>query len=407
MDFGFTPEEEKLRQEVRDLLKKEVTTELIAEVAEYSGGAGPAFGRKLLRKLGERGWLCPTWPKEYGGINSSEMVGFIIRDEMTYAGAPVSLVGATMAGPTILRFGSDELKREYLPRLARGEIDMALGYTEPQAGSDLAALELRADDKSEAAIMERGEVNAEEKGDYFLLNGQKMFNTHAHFVEYHWLGARTDPSNPKRHRGISLMVVDLQSPGITIRNMTTIAGWKTNEVFYDNVKVPKKNLVGEKNRGFYYIMTALDFERMFPVGGFQRILDELVEYAKKTKCDGKLLSDDPIIHQKLAEMAIELEAARLLYYQLAYILDKGEVPNYQSSMQKMFATETAHRLADVATQIMGPLGQLQRGSKWVPLNGEAELHYRWGFIETVYAGTSEIMRNIIALRGLGLPLPLG
>ena len=139
MDFGFTQEEEKLRREVRDFLRKEVTPELITEVAQYCGGAGPIFGRRLIQKMGERGWLCPTWPKEYGGMNSSEMVGFIIRDEMTYAGAPVSLVGATMAGPTILKFGSDELKKEYLPPLARGEIDMALGYTEPQAGCDLAA----------------------------------------------------------------------------------------------------------------------------------------------------------------------------------------------------------------------------------------------------------------------------
>lgn len=397
MDFGFTPEEEKLRREVRDFLQKEVTPEVIAEVAEYCGGAGPVFGRKFIQKMGARSWLCPTWPKEYGGLDSTEMVGFMMRDEMTYAGAPVSLIGASMAGPTILRCGSDEIKKEFLPRIAKGEIEMALGYTEPQAGSDLAALEIRAEDKSE--------VEADDKGDYFLLNGQKMFNTHAHFADYHWLGARTetDPA-VRRHRGISLMVVDLKSPGITIRNMLTIAGWKTNEVFYDNVKVPKKNLVGEINRGFYYIMTALDFERMFPIGGFQRLFDELVKYTKETKRDGKPLSQDPVIRQKLAQTAIELEAASLLYYQLAYILDKGEVPNYQSSMQKVFATETAHRLADVAMQIMGPRGQLQTGSKWAPLNGEAELHYRWGFIETVYAGTSEIMRNIIALRGLGLPL---
>ncbi|MCK4331212.1 MAG: acyl-CoA dehydrogenase family protein, partial [Dehalococcoidia bacterium] len=341
MDFGFTPEEEKLRREVRDFLQKEVTPEVIAEVEEYCGGAGPVFGRKFIQKMGARGWLCPTWPKEYGGLDSPEMVGFMMRDEMTYAGAPVSLIGASMAGPTILRCGSDEMKKEFLPRIAKGEIEMALGYTEPQAGSDLAALEIRAEDKSE--------VEADDKGDYFLLNGQKMFNTHAHFADYHWLGARTetDPA-VRKHRGISLMLVDLKSPGITIRNMTTIAGWKTNEVFYDNVKVPKKNLVGEINRGFYYIMTALDFERMFPIGGFRRLFDELVKYTKEIKRDGKPLSQDPVIRQKLAQMAIELEAASLLYYQLAYMLDKGEVPNYQSSMQKVFATETAHRLADVA-----------------------------------------------------------
>ena len=404
MDFAFTPEEEQLRQEGRDFLRKEVTPELIAEVAEYGGGAGPVHGRRIIQKIGARRWLCPTWPYEYGGMNSSQMVGFIIRDEMTYAGAPLSLAGATMAGPALLRFGSDELKREFLPRIARGEIEMALGYTEPQAGSDLAALELKAEYVVPTQATASGEVEAEDKGDYFLLNGQKTFNTHAHFADYHWLGVRTDTTTPKRHQGISLMIVDLKSPGITIRNMTTIAGWKTNEVFYDNVKVPKKYLVGEKNKGFYYIMTALDFERMFPIGRFKRIFDELVEYTKETKRDRRPLSQDPVIRQKLAEVAIELELASLLYYQLAYILDKGEAPNYQSAMQKLFATETAYRLADIATQIIGPRGQLQTGSKWAPINGEAELHYRWGFIETVYAGTSEIMRNIIALRGLGLPL---
>jgi len=388
MNFGFTSEEEKFRKEVHDFFAKESTNELIAETLEHNGGAGPVYGRKFIQATGAKGWLCPTFPKEYGGMDSSEMEWLIIRDEMAYAGGPFSLIAATMSGPTILRIGSDELKKEFLPRIARGQIDMCLGYTEPQAGSDLAALEMRAEDK----------------GDYFLLNGQKMFNTHAHFVEYHWLGARTDPNVPK-HRGISLMVVDLKSPGVTIRQMVTIAGWRTNEIFYDNVKVPKKNLVGEQNRGFYYIMTALDFERMFTFGAFRRMLEELVAYTKETKRDGKLLSKDPLIRQKLAEAAIELEVTYLLYYQLGYILDKGEVPNYQSSMQKVFATETAYRLTDIALQIMGPRGQLQTGSKWVPLNGEIELKYRWSFIETVYAGTSEIMRNIIALRGLGLPAP--
>ena len=182
-----------------------------------------------------------------------------------------------------------------------------------------------------------------------------------------------------------------------------MAGFKTNEVFYDNVKVPKENLIGEQNRGFYYIMTALDFERMFPPGIFRRLFDKLAEYTKETKRDSKLLSKDPVIRQKLAEMAIELEAANLLYYQLAYILDKHEVPNYQSSMQKMFATETAFRLADTATEVIGPRGQLQDGSKWAPFDGLAELLYRWEIIETIYGGTSEIQRNIIALRGLGLP----
>lgn len=387
MNFWFTQEEKKFRGEIRSFFNKEASPDLVKEIALNTGATGSGIGRKLVQKMGAKGWLCPTWPKIYGGLESSEMSSFIIRYELAYAGGPVSMVGATWAGPSILKFGSDELKGQYLPSLAKGEIDMALGYTEPQAGSDVAALEIRAEDK----------------GDYFVINGQKMFNTHAHFTEYHWLGARTDISVPK-HKGISLMVVDLQSPGITIRPMTTMAGWQTNEVFYDNVKVPKKNLVGDMNKGFYYIMTALDFERMFPVGGFRRLFEELIMYVNNTKRNGKFLINDLVIRQKLAQMAIEIELSDLRYYQLAYILDKGQVPNYQSSMQKTFATEMAHHLVDIATQIIGPRGQLQRGSRWAPLDGDAELHYRWSFIETIYGGTSEIQRNIIALRGLGLPV---
>jgi len=175
-------------------------------------------------------------------------------------------------------------------------------------------------------------------------------------------------------------------------------------VFYDNVKVPKTNLVGEKNRGFYYLMTALDFERMFPMGHYRRVFDDLVEYIKVEKRDGKPLSKDPLIRQKVAEMAIELEAIYLLYYQLAYLLDKGAVPNYQSSMQKLFSTEAVQRLTSNAIQIVGLCGALKGDSKWVPLMGRIEFYFLHSVIETIYGGTSEIQRNIIATRGLGLPV---
>ena len=386
MEFRFTPEEEKLASEVHDFLEKEVTPELLAETEALGAIYGGPEGRKIVQKMGARGWLCPTWAKEYGGLGTSEMIRFMIVDDMAYMGLPCIFVGANMAGPTILRHGSEEMKKEVLPPIARGEVEYALGYTEPQAGSDLASVEIRAEDK----------------GDYFLLNGQKMFNTHCHVADYHWLAARTD-SNAAKHRGISLMVVDLKSPGITIRPLITMAGWQTNEVFYDNVKVPKKNLVGDINRGFYYIMAALDFERMFAMGNYRRLFEELVTFVKETKVDGTTLGKNPIIRQKLAEIAIELEAASLLYYQLAYILDKGEVPNYQASMEKLVGTEVSQHLTNAGMQIMGLYGQLQRDSKWAPLHGKMEHRYRWSIIETVYAGTSEIQRNIIALRGLGLP----
>ena len=387
MEFGFAPEEEKLLAENNDFLKKEVTPELEAEFYRLGAIYGGPEGRKVGKKMGAKGWICPTWPKKYGGFETSEMVRFRIINDMLYNGLPSIFVGANMAGPTILRFGSDEMKDQFLPAIARGDVEYALGYTETEAGSDLASLE----------------ICAEDKGDHFLLNGQKMFNTHCHVADYHWLAARTDRNVPK-HRGISLMVVDLKSPGITIRPLISIAGWQTNQVFYDNVKVPKSNLVGEMNKGIYYIMAALDFERMFPMGSYQRLFDDLVEYTKQTSVNGKPLSKNPLVRQKLAELAIEMEAVSLLYYQLAYMLDKEIVPNYQASAEKLFATEVAQHLTNFGMQIMGLYGQLKKDSKWAPINGRMELHYRWSIIETVYAGSSEVQRNIIALRGLGLPV---
>lgn len=386
MDFGFTVEEETLIEEVRAFIKQEATPELRAETRALGGIFGGVEGRKFIKKFAARGWLTADWPKEYGGLDSPEMVTYRFRDEMAYAGVPSVFVGAHMAGPTILRFGSEELKKEFLPPLAKGEVEYALGYTEPQAGSDLSSLNIRAEDK----------------GDFFLVNGQKTFNTSTHVSDYHWLAARTDFDAPK-HKGISMMIVDLKSPGITIRPLITMADWRTNEVYYDDVQVPKKHLVGEKNKGFYYLMAALDFERMFPFGGYRRLFEEIVEYAKETVVEGKPLSKNPLIRQKLGQMAIELEVTKLLYYQLPYMLDKGMIPNYQSSMEKMFATEVAQRITKTGMEVLGLYGQLKEGSQWVPLAGKVEHYYRWSVVETIYAGTSEIQRNIIAMRGLGLP----
>lgn len=386
MEFGFTKEELEVREEVRALIKQEGTPEMFEETLKLGSIYGGTEGRKFIKKLAAKGWLTPNWPKEYGGLDSSEVMTYMIRDEMAYGGVPAAFVAAHMAGPTILRVGSDEMKQEFLPKIARGEVEYALGYTEPQAGSDLVSLNLRAEDK----------------GDFFLLNGQKIFNTHCHVADYHWLAARTDSNSPK-HKGVSLMIVPLKSPGITIRPLITMAGWRTNEVSYEDVIVPKQNMVGEKNRGFYYLMAALDFERMFPIGGYRRLFEEIVEYAKETIVDGVLLAKKPLIRQKLAEVEVELEVARLLYYQLAYLLDKGMIPNYQASMEKLFATEVAQHVTNTGMEVLGLYSQLKEGSKWAPLSGKVEYYYRWSVVETIYAGTSEIQRNIMAQRGLGLP----
>jgi len=386
MNFEFTKEQKTLQLEVRDFIKHESTPELLEETENLGDIYGGPEGRKVIQKMAAKGWLTPTWPKEYGGLEESEAVCYMIREEMAYFGLPFFFTAAGMAGPIILRSGSEETKENWLPRISSGEVEFALGYTEPQAGSDLASLM----------------IEAQDKGDYFLVNGTKLFNTACHVADYHWLAARTD-FEVRKHKGISMMIVDLKSPGITINPMITMGGWRTNEVSYVDVHVPKKNLVGEMNKGFYYLMAALDFERMFPLGKYRHIFDELVGYTKETFFNGKPLSKDPLIRQKMAQLSIELEVTRLFYYQLAHILDKGGIPNYQSSMEKILATETAQRITNVGMDILGLYGLLKRQSKWVKLEGKIERNYRSNVVDTIVAGTSEIQRNIIAIRGLGLP----
>ena len=399
MDFGFSKEEEEFRQEVKGFCQKEVTPELIEDY-EREAGYTPRIW-EFLRKLGARGWLAPQWPKEYGGLESDYMKKFIIEQEVTRAigvRQAVRNVGNGMAGPIILNKGTEEQKKRFLPPIAKGEVEYCLGYTEPQAGSDLAALELRA-----AEPGAKGEVLAEDKGDCFVMNGQKMFNTAAHYTQLHWLGARTDWENPKKHQGISLFVVDLKSPGITIRPMKTMSDLLTNEVFYDDVKIPKANMIGEKNRGFYYIMEAVDLERVTPSGALEHIFGEMLKFVKEIEFNGKPLAKDPQVRQRMVQLAIDISSARLLDWRVGWMLQNNTVPNYQSAMSKVYSTELTQRIYNAWLDLMGLFGQLQPGSKWAPLGGRIEREHRRSVIDTIYRGTSEIMRVIIATRGLELP----
>jgi alkylation response protein AidB-like acyl-CoA dehydrogenase len=386
MDFEFTKEEQEIIKEVRRFMALETTPALLKESHELEYIYGGVEGRKFIKKFAANGWLTPGWPKRYGGLELSETITYMIRNEMAYAGVPFLFAGAHMTGPSILRYGNETIKDKFLLPLAKGEIEFTLGYSEPSAGSDLMALEMVAEDK----------------GDHFLVNGQKTFNTHAHVSEYHWLAVRTDQNVPG-HKGISILIVDLKSEGITIRPMISLAGSRTNEVYYDNVKVPKEHLVGEQNYGFKYIMAALDFERMFPYGHYKKFFEDLVAYAKKTRVDGRQLSKDPVVRQKLAQLQIDLDVLELLYYQLAYLLDTGKIPNYQTSMEKTFFSEWSQRLANTGMEILGMRGQVKMGDKRAALHGMADYIYRYSVIESIWGGTSEIQRNIIAQRGLGLP----
>jgi alkylation response protein AidB-like acyl-CoA dehydrogenase len=384
MNFGFTPEEEAFRKEVCDFLDKEVTDEVLSESLSRQGPGSAS--RQLLRNLGEKRWLCITWPEEYGGMNGTPVQRLILHDEMRYRLLFYSMVGGGMAGPTIMIHGSDELKKAYLPRIASGEIEFALGYTEPAAGSDLAGLE----------------IQAVEDGDDFILSGQKMFNTDAHFAEYHWLAARTDPDAPK-HKGVSLMIVDLSSPGITISPLWCLDGLRTNMVYYDNVRVPKSNLVGDLNRGFYHIMDALAFERIFPVGEVRRILDEMITYVKETRRNGRPLSEDPLVRQRIATAAAEVEVGNLLAYKVAWLIGQEIVPDYQAAMLKLYVTEARQRFAESAIQIMKDYCQLTGDSDRAQFYGHLIHLYSEGFRGKIVAGTSEVQRIVISNRGLKMP----
>ncbi|HXX59452.1 MAG TPA: acyl-CoA dehydrogenase family protein [Dehalococcoidales bacterium] len=380
MDFNFTPDEEKFRQELRTFLQNEHTTEGAKKEWDSGVGFGPNFW-ELIRKLGARGWLTPTWPKKYGGLELSNIYKYIAADELNNYTHMYHLIGAVMAGPIILNKGTEAQKEKYLPRIARGEIEFSLGYTEPEAGSDLANLSIRAEDK----------------GDYFIISGQKMFNSRAHFANYHWLGARTQDIQPK-HKGISLIIVDLKTPGITIEPIWTIAGgFRTNMIYYDQVKVPKENMVGEKNKGFYYIMEALDHERMYFIGDLKSNLDHMINHVKST---GKASEDTA---QKLAELSVEMEILRLFALRVPWMIDEEMVPAYQAAMLKVFFAETEQHVANTSLNLLGKFGMLTEESKLAPMSGEFEHLYMHSLENLITRGSPEIMRNIIALRGLGLP----
>jgi alkylation response protein AidB-like acyl-CoA dehydrogenase len=389
LDFDLTEAQKKFRQEVCAFLDKEVSRQVVEE-SESGVGYGP-HSWELMRKLGVKRWLAPCFPLEYGGLGLSHIYRYIVFEELDYRNAlnplvGLGLVGVDMAGPTILRHGSEQLKGEFLPRIAQGEIELALGYSEPDAGSDLSRLAM----------------HAVEDGDDFVITGQKIFSSHCHFAQYHWLAARTDRNVP-RHKGISLFVVDLKTPGITINPLWEMSDLRTNEVFYDEVRVSKRYMVGEKNKGWYYMASALDLERIIGVGGLKRVFEQLITYSKNTLRNGIPLSKDPIMRQKLADIAIEINIAVNLLRRLAWMQDKEIIPSYESAQAKVFVTELYQKMGQTGLEILGLYGQLRKDSKYSVLEGKMERFFLGTFSMTIGGGSSEILRNIIAVRGLGLP----
>jgi alkylation response protein AidB-like acyl-CoA dehydrogenase len=389
LEFQFSPEDQAFRQELLEFLRQEYSP-VWNEADHGSNNASWELAREMRRKLAHRGWLTMHWPEEYGGQAASPVRSAIFNEEMSYHRAPGrDNFGVRMMGATLMIHGSDEQKRVHLPPVARGEVQWCQGYSEPESGSDLASLSTR----------------AVRDGDDFVINGSKIWTSMAHRADWIMLLARTDLDAPK-HRGISFFLVDLQTPGIEIRPIINMADrHEFNQVIFDNVRVPAQNIVGEENRGWYVAVTLLDFERsgIDYSASARRLLDDTRAYATETRRNGQPLMALPWIRNALADRHIECEVARLIAYNVAYMQSRGLVPNKEASISKVFGSETVQRTARTCMDILGTYGILGRGDKWAPLTGRIQEHWMLSFSSTIAAGTSEIQRNVIASRGLGLP----
>jgi len=390
VDFDFSPEQLAFRDEVEAFLDAnddpivfDVTRENMAQVADIPER------RALMGKVAEQGWLGITWPKEWGGQEGDGVYEYLLNEALARRGGPQIGKGIGIIGKTILRHGSEKMQKEFLPKILRNEIDFAVGYSEPDAGSDAASMKLK----------------ATRDGDGWRLNGQKTWTTSAHFAEWYWVGARTDPEVAK-HFGITLFLVPLDDPGITVNGIWTMGDERTNDVFLDNVFVHDDYVVGEVNKGFQYISEALDLERftMFTYSPIKQRLDLLCDYVATEEIDGEPMRDDPVVRKQIARLATEAEVARVLGLRfVAKSMKGGAAPTSEASEYKLFATELSKRLANASMDLGGPGSQLRVKTEEAPMKGRAESTYRYTVIDTVGGGGSEIQKNIISRRKLGLP----
>ena len=394
MDYRLSPEEEAFRQEVRDWLKENLPKDWQEDRFSRDPKRDTEtwnIYRTFAKKLAEKKWVAPAWPEEYGGLGLSVIQQLIFNEEMAYAQAPTGYtsIGVGWVGPTVIVYGTEEQKRKHMGAITNAETMWCQGFSEPNAGSDLASLQTR----------------AVRDGDDYVINGQKIWTSGAHLADWCILLARTDPEAPK-HKGISYFLLDMKTPGVTVRPLIDMMdNHAFNELFFENVRVPKDCLLGEESRGWYMAATTLDFERSSIGGavGGRRMVEDLVTYARETKRNGNRLVDEVSVRVRLADAALEVEIGRLLSYRVASMQSRGLVPNYESSIAKLFNTDMQFRLAKAGLEIMGLYGQLEPQSKYAPLRGKFERQYLWQTGMIVGGGTPEIQKNIIAMRGLGLP----
>ena len=395
MHVDLTPEQRALQRELRDYFADLMTPELQHEIAGSEGG-GPLY-RKTLKKMGADGWLGIGWPKQYGGQGRTPIEQMIFADEVQRVGFPLPFLTLNTVGPTLMHFGSDELRQDFLPRILRGECHFSIGYSEPGAGTDLASLKTRA--------VRDGDPSKPADQQDWLINGQKVFTSLADFADYIWLAARTDPSAPK-HRGISMFVVPTRSPGFKLTPTWTMGGVRTNTTYYENVRVPHRNLVGGENQGWSLITSQLNHERvsLTPYGPSQRMFEEVRTWAKETRlADGRRVIDQGWVRDSLAWVYAKLEALRLMQWKLAWSMTRGRLSPADASAVKVYATELYVQAYRRLMEILGPAGALTADSPGAAARGRLERMYRATLILTFGGGTNEVQRDIIAMAGLGLP----
>jgi alkylation response protein AidB-like acyl-CoA dehydrogenase len=389
LDFTFTPEEEAFRKEVVEFLEKEAPQEYREKkVTFFDMSSQPDWiekHRQMAEKLGKRGWISIHWPKEYGGRDASPFHRLILREELCRFHAPgYDSIGAGIVAPALLLKGSEEQKKRHLPGIASGKVMWCETLSEPGHGSDLASIE----------------VFAQEKDDCFIVNGQKIWTTNGHFADWNALIVRTDREVTPKHRGLTFLLLDMKTPGITVNPVINMAGHhEFNEVFFDDVCIPKENIVEGPNRGFYVVMSLLDYERTTDTvyAMSDTLIKELTEYARES---GLL---DGITRNRLAQLTADCEVARMLHYRVTWMQSRGMVPNHESAMSKLYSFELHQRVCEFGMQLLGQYGLLTEESGGGLWDGRLPSVYLRSFGHSLEQGTSEIDRDVIAQRGLELP----
>lgn len=404
MHLDHTPEQQRLRSELRAYFAELVPDNAYARYGDPA--AQKRFYRTTIRRLGADGWLGVGWPEEYGGRGATAMEQFIFFDEAAQAGVPLPLMALNTVGPTIMRYGTDEQKAYFLPRILSGEIDFAIGYSEPDAGTDLASLRTRAvrDDGGASRSGETG--SGSENGGEYVVNGQKIWTTNGDTADWVWLAVRTDPEAPP-HKGITMLLVPTSDPGYSCTLIRTLASHDTTASHYDNVRVPVSRRVGEENQGWRLITNQLNHERVtLAAHGTMaiRALHDVQRWARETKlADGRRVADLPWVRRLLARTHVRLEALKLLNWQMVTAVQDGTLTPQDASAVKVYGSEARRDAYAWLMEIVAAAGPLKEGSAGAVLHGELERGYRSAVIFTFGGGNNEIQREIISWIGLGMP----